>query len=51
MKVLCEKKYRVKLVEYVKKKYYPVDECLEIIRSINDEPSTNKKSKRLKEDT
>ena len=28
VRVLCEKKYRSKLAEYVKKKYYPVDECL-----------------------
>lgn len=31
VKVLCEKKYRCKLAEYVKKKYYPVDECLDLI--------------------
>lgn len=32
IQVLCEKKYRIKLAEYVKKKYYPADECLSIIR-------------------
>lgn len=30
--MLCNKKYRVKLAEYIKKKYYPADECLRIIR-------------------
>jgi hypothetical protein len=26
--VLCEKKFRSKLVEFVKKKYFPIVECL-----------------------
>lgn len=28
VKVLSERKYRNKLAEYVKKKYYPADDCL-----------------------
>lgn len=28
--ILCQKKYRSKIVEYVKKKYYPIEECLKI---------------------
>jgi len=28
--ILCEKKFRGKLVDYVKKKYFPIQECLKI---------------------
>ena len=30
VKILCSKKFRPHLVEYVKKKYFPIVECLEI---------------------
>lgn len=30
-RILCEKKYRSKIGDYVKKKYYPIDDCLKIV--------------------
>jgi hypothetical protein len=30
VRVLCEKKFRPKLVEFVKKKYFPIVDCLQI---------------------
>lgn len=30
-RILCEKKYRSKIGDFVKKKYYPIDDCLKIV--------------------
>lgn len=30
IRILCGRKYRNKITEYVKHKYYPIDECLKI---------------------
>ena len=53
VKIICEKRqYRHKLVEYVKKKFYPLDELIQIVQAAQakDDPTQVKKSKRLKED-
>lgn len=34
VKTLCEKKYKSKLSEYVKKKYFPIEESLKVIYDV-----------------
>ena len=35
IEVLCEKKYKYRIVEYVSRSYFPIDQCLKICEDKN----------------